>query len=194
MMIQEKFKNSLSAIIDMEDTEWEKLYSAFELQQVPAGTVLTRIGGTERKLYFIVQGIVRLYCIGSKQQDVTVFLFKEHHFASSYQSFLTQELSDQALETLEPCTLMVINRRDFDKLHETVPKVNQLTRIIAEQRFINAQRIFSSHITQTPEQRYLNFERQQGDLLLRVPHHIIASFLGITSVSLSRIRNRVCRK
>ena len=82
----------------------------------------------------------------------------------------------------------------MDELYEQVPKINILTRKIAEQRFINAQQILSSFLLDTPEERYLKFIEKNGDLLLRVPHHIIASFLGITPVSLSRIRKRVQEK
>jgi CRP-like cAMP-binding protein len=66
-----------------------------------------------------------------------------------------------------------------------------LARKIAEQRFINAQLILSSYILDSPEERWKKFEATNGDLLLRVPHHMIASFLGITPVSLSRIRKRL---
>jgi hypothetical protein len=69
--------------------------------------------------------------------------------------------------------------------------MNILTRKVAEQRFINAQRILSSFILDSPEDRYRKFEEQNKDLLQRVPQHIIASFLGITPVSLSRIRKRI---
>ncbi|RYZ20118.1 MAG: hypothetical protein EOO10_23570 [Chitinophagaceae bacterium] len=66
-----------------------------------------------------------------------------------------------------------------------------MARKVAEQRFINAQLLLSSFILDSPEERYRKFEGQHGDLLLRVPHHIIASYLGITPVSLSRIRKRL---
>jgi CRP/FNR family transcriptional regulator, anaerobic regulatory protein len=62
---------------------------------------------------------------------------------------------------------------------------------VAEQRFINAQLLLSSFILDSPEERYRKFEDMHGDLLLRVPHHMIASYLGITPVSLSRIRKRL---
>ena len=66
-----------------------------------------------------------------------------------------------------------------------------VARKVAEQRFINAQMMLASFILDSTEERYCKFEEQHGDLLLRVPHHIIASYLGITPVSLSRIRKRL---
>jgi len=89
---------------------------------------------------------------------------------------------------------LVINYRDLNKLYELIPKMNVLARKVAEQRFINAQLILSSYILDGPEERYRKFEKEHGDLLLRVPHYMIASFLGITPVSLSRIRKRLLRE
>jgi CRP-like cAMP-binding protein len=89
--------------------------------------------------------------------------------------------------------LLVINKTELEKLYEALPKMHILARKVAEQRFINAQLMLSSFILDTPEERYSKFEKQHGHLLLRVPHHIIASLLGITPVSLSRIRKRLIR-
>ena len=99
--------------------------------------------------------------------------------------------SIQTLETLEDCDLLVITKEGMENLYELVPKVNILTRKVAEQRFINSQMILSSFILDSPEERYRKFETHNKDLLLRVPQHMIASYLGITHVSLSRIRKRL---
>lgn len=181
-------------IISLNKEEWEVVQSAFDVLHVPHKQVLTDLGQVEENIYFLAQGLMRLYCLNVKGEETTIFLYRERHFASCYLSFLTQTPSEQALETLENCILFSISKRKYDMLHQKIPKMNIITRVVAEQRFVNAQRIFSSHIMQSPEERYLSFERQHGDLLLRIPHHIIASFLGITPVSLSRIRNRVSRK
>ncbi|MEX1120495.1 MAG: hypothetical protein WED82_00080 [Balneolales bacterium] len=123
-----------------------------------------------------------------------LFLFKENFFASSYYSFITQTPSNQALETFEDTTLLCINKKALDELYLLIPKMHLISRVIADQRFINSQTIFTSQIMHTAEERYLQFEKNHGDLLLRVPHHIIASFLGITPVSMSRIRKRLVKK
>lgn len=124
-------------------------------------------------------------------EDITAFIFREHLFASSYDSFLRQAPSIQGLDTLEDSELLVITRDDLNTLYKKVPRMETLGRKIAEQRFINAQQILSSYILDSPVERWKKFEATNGDLLLRVPHHMIASFLGITPVSLSRIRKRI---
>lgn len=187
-------KNAFDQIVQFDEHEWSIVQETFEVQRVPSKRLLTSLGKVETNIYFVVEGLMRLYCMNVKDEETTIFIYKENHFASCYQSFLTQTPSEQALEALEDCTLLSIDKQGYDRLHREVPKMNIITRVVAEQRFINAQRIFSSHIMHSPEERYRNFERQHGDLLLRIPHHIIASFLGVTPVSLSRIRNRMSRK
>lgn len=163
---------------------------AFTFRQVPKKFTLIREGDISRELYFINRGLLRLY-YAKEGEEITAFIFREGLFASSYESFLQQSPGIQNLETLEDCDLLVLTYDRLQELYKKLPKMNILTRKVAEQRFINAQRIFSSFILDSPEERYRKFEAQHKDLLQRVPQHIIASYLGITPVSLSRIRKRI---
>ncbi len=177
-------------IIKLTPGEKALLESAFTVRQVPRRFKLAEEGKIARELFFINKGLVRLYYT-KDGAEITGYIFREHLFAASYDSFLRQAPSIQTLETLEDCDLLVINHSAMEKLYEEMPSMHILTRKVAEQRFINAQMILSSFILDSPEERYRKFEEQHGDLLLRVPHHIIASFLGMTPVSMSRIRKRM---
>lgn len=176
--------------VSLNGKEKQGLEDAFTFRQVPKKFVLAEEGKIARELYFIVKGLVRLYYT-KDGEEITGFIFREGLFASSYDSFLRQAPSLQTLETLEDCDLLVINDNRLQQLYEELPKMNIVVRKIAEQRFINAQQVLSSFILDSPEERYRKFAAQHGDLLLRVPHHMIASYLGITPVSLSRIRKRM---
>jgi CRP-like cAMP-binding protein len=189
-----ELRKYLESFISFTEEEWTILSESFQPMRVDKKTHLTELGQREKYMYFVVKGLVRLYCMNTKAETATTFFFRENHFASCYDSFLNGSPSSQALETLEDCILLAIRKEQFDLIHEQLPKLSRLTREITDQRFINTQRIFMSYITQTPEQRYLSFEKYNADLLLRVPQHIIASFLGMTPVSLSRIRNRLMKK
>lgn len=179
----------IDAIAPFTDKEKSVVENAFTFRQVPRRFKLTEEGKVARELYFIVKGLVRLYYT-KDGEEITGFIFREHLFASCYDSFLRQVPSIQTLETIEDCELLVITHNDINELYEILPKMNIFTRKVAEQRFINAQMVLSSFILDSPEERYRKFEEQHGDLLLRVPHHIIASYLGMTPVSMSRIRKR----
>ncbi len=170
--------------------EKQVIESYFTVREVPKKFTLIPHGMIARELYFINKGLLRLYYT-KNGEDITAFIFREHLFASCHDSFLRQLPSIQGLDTLEDCQLLVTTFEGLHALYKKVPRMERLTRKIAEQRFINAQQILSSHILDSPEERWKKFEALNGDLLLRVPHHMIASFLGITPVSLSRIRKRI---
>ncbi len=184
------FRQLLSQIVPFTEKELDMVESQFVFRQVPKKYKLVEEGKIANELYFVLKGLIRLYYT-KDGEEITGFIFKENLFGSSYDSFLRQTPSIQTLETLEDSEILVITKEKMEMLYETVPKVNVLTRKVAEQRFINSQMILSSFILDSPEERYRKFEMQNKDLLQRVPQHIIASYLGITHVSLSRIRKRL---
>ncbi len=190
------YKDLLKAIgtfVSFNAREKELFQSAFTYREVPRHVTLIREGQVANELYFIKKGLLRLYY--NKEGDyITAYFFREHLFAGSFESFLQSSPGIQYLETLEKSELLVLTKEKLDELYETMPKINILTRKIAEQRFINAQQILSSFLLDSPEERYRKFIRQNSDLFLRIPHHLIASYLGITPVSLSRIRKRLMDK
>ncbi|MCF1715291.1 Crp/Fnr family transcriptional regulator [Flavihumibacter sp. RY-1] len=188
-MFSALFKYS-AQLVSFTREEQQIIESYFSVRQVPKKFTLIQNGKIARELYFINKGLLRLY-YSKDTEDITAFIFREHLFASSYDSFLRQAPSIQGLDTLEDSELLVITYDDLNTLYKKVPRMETLARKIAEQRFINAQQILSSYILDSPEERWKKFEAINGDLLLRVPHHMIASFLGITPVSLSRIRKRL---
>lgn len=183
----------VSHFITLTEQERLLLEQCFTFKQVPKNYVLVNEGEIANELYFINKGLMRLY-YNKDGEHITGFIFREGLFASSYDSFLQQLPGNQILETIEPCELLCLSKEKMDFLYDELPKINVLTRKIAEQRFINGQQILSSFLIDSPEERYIKFERSQGDLFLRVPHHIIASYLGVTPVSLSRIRKRIQTK
>lgn len=172
------------------EADWRYFESCFVYRELPKNYLLVAEGQVAREMYFVLGGLLRLFY--NKDGDHrTTFIFREGLFAGSYDSFLQQKPGIQLLESLEPCQLLAIKREDWVEIHTRIPLMNVLTRMIAEERFLNAQRILASFQLDSPEERYRKFLEEEADLLLRVPHHIIASYLGITPVSLSRIRKRI---
>jgi CRP/FNR family transcriptional regulator, anaerobic regulatory protein len=186
----ELFFSYTGKILSFSSKERSLIESFFTFRQVGKKYRLVEEGKIAREVYFINKGLLRLF-YNKDGEEITAFIFREGLFAASYDSFLRAAPSIQVLETLEDAELLVISKEQLDQLTEQVPRMNILLRKVAEQRFINAQQVLSSFILDSPEERYRKFSEQHGDLLLRVPHHLIASYLGITPVSFSRIRKRV---
>ena len=168
---------------------WEKFNHLFKVQDVPAKTTLLNAGQVANKIYFVEKGCLRVW-FNNNGKDVTFQFFFEGESVSSIESFKTKQPSLFTIESIEPCTLYAISYKDFEFLVEHSVEVQK---IVAEQTFerlLLYQHLFLSRIKDNPEKRYKDLLNQYPKLLQRVPQHFIASYLGITSVSLSRIRNR----
>ena len=124
-------------------------------------------------------------------KEITGFIFQEHMFCGSHESFFSQVPSMQVLETLEPCELLVLSFESLQELYEKVPKMNTMVRKLLEQRMANAQKVVASLIMNKPEDRYRSLLELHPEWVHRVPQQVLATYLGITPVSLSRIRRRL---
>ena len=156
---------------------------------VPGKTVLLEEGKVADKLYMIRKGCLRLSFFNDGR-DITFQFFFEGDVVASFNSLHHRQPSLFSLETLEPAELSVIKKNDFYDLIQRIPSLRQAYEENLIERFHTYQLLFLSRIRNTPQQRYEELLKEHPDIIRRVPQHYIASYLGITPVSLSRIRNR----
>ncbi len=171
--------------------EERQFIEAFVYREVPSQYRLVEYGEVCREICFLNKGCVRLYYLTDDGEEVSGFLFTEGLFLSALESFLAESPSVQVLETVEPCELLVLPKMKLEKLYEELPKTQVFMRKLLEERFVNAQKVVASFVLDKPEERYLKLIAAQPDLLQRFPQHVLATYLGITPVSLSRIRKRI---
>lgn len=174
---------------ETENKEWGQFLHLFQREEVPAKTVLLKEGMVSKKAFYIVEGCVRSW-FNNDGKDITFQFFFEGQGVSSFESFRTNQPSLFTLETIEPCILNSISKTDFQTILDSSPIIRQQIEEQTFQRLIFYQRLFLSRIKDNPEKRYKDLLENNPEILKRVPQHYIASFLGITPVSLSRIRNR----
>ncbi len=180
----------VNGMLKLKDKEWEAFSAAFVHRLVPKKFNLLAPGQTAREAYFVLKGVTRLY-YRKEDSDISANFIFENGFITSLESFLLRIPSRQGIETIEDCELLVITKDKLDALTETYPVFHQFSRAIAEWGFIMLQQRASSFILDSPEERYTNMMQQRPEILERVPQHMIASYLGVTPVSLSRIRKRI---
>ena len=186
----QQLRQSVATIASLTERELRLFEQQCIYREVPKKFTLVEEGQVARELYFINRGCLRFY-YNRDGDEITGFIFLENMFATALDSFLQQEPSAQIVETLEDCELLVISYSALQQLYDYSTNFQIFGRKLAEQRLVNAQRILSSYILDSPEERYRKLLATQPEWLLRVPQHYIASFLGITPVSLSRIRKRM---
>ena len=172
------------------EKEKSELEDILIFQEVPKKYPLLKIGEIAREIYFINKGCTRLF-YDKDGEEITGFFFLENMMLGGFESMLTLQPSQQGIETLEPCELVILPFSKFDALHEKIPRLNIFTRKLLAERFVFAQKVVASLILNSPEERYLQLFQRQPELLNRVPQHMLATYLGITPVSLSRIRKRI---
>ncbi len=156
---------------------------------IPSKTILLEEGKIADRLYLIRKGCLRLFFY-NEGKDITFQFFFEGDFVASFDSLYRRKPSLFSLESIEPTEVSTIKRDDFYHLIEQAPSLKQIYEEKLIDRFHVYQQLFLSRIKNTPQQRYEELLKEYPDIIQRVPQHYIASYLGITPVSLSRIRKR----
>lgn len=192
-MTNDNTSKAIQQITGINDIELSIVLKYFELKNIKKKTNLLKAGSIAKEVYFIISGCIRLF-YEKDGVDISAFFFTEKMFAGAYDSFVSQKPSRHNIETLEDSQVLAISYKALQELFIEFPKMNEFVRKIIEERFVSLHELFTSLILDSPEERYLNLKKQRPDLLNRIPQHQIATFLGITPVSLSRIRNRVTKK
>lgn len=152
-------------------------------------TVLLNEGDVPRKIFFVRKGCLRA-SLSSRGKEITFQFFFEGDAVVSIEGFRKAQPSPISITAVEACELSVLKKEGFDLILRENPEVKDLLLELAFQRFSDYSRLFLSHLRDTPRQRYLALMHEDPRLLERVPQRYIASYLGVTPVSLSRIRHR----
>lgn len=169
--------------------EWDKFSHLFKRKEIPAKTTILREGQISESAFYLKNGCVRSW-FNNDGKDITFQFFFEGSGVSSVESFKSGRPSMFSLESIETCVIDYISKKDFQYILDQSPILKNEIEEQIFNRLIFYQHLFLSRIKNNPRERYEELIEQQPEILKRVPQHYIASYLGITSVSLSRIRNR----
>lgn len=183
-----KFRELLDRFHKMSDQEWAGFEQALVYKEVNKNEWLTQEAQTERYLYFIELGAVRKYYLKGDKEYTIDFRF-EGEFVSAYASFITQEPSRQYLQALENTQLVAISYEQMQKMYRTQVG-ERLGRMNAEHIFVAKSRREASLMLDSPDEKYQKLLKDKGEWFLRLPQHYIASYLGMTPETLSRVKKR----
>jgi CRP-like cAMP-binding protein len=185
----------MSQTIAIDDDEWAALEPYIFTKNIKKKTVYLREGTVSTDIGFVVKGALRQYYIVDGEEKTTFFFF-DNSFVCDYDSFLTQRPTDHYIEAIEDCEILYFSREVIYRLYRLYPKYETFGKLIAESVYLCIKERLTHFLLNTPEQRYRHFMQstEADQILQRVPQHYVASYLGITPVSLSRIRARVARE
>jgi len=185
---------NISRYIQLTKEETEYFTSLLKEKKLRRKQYLLQEGDICRYENFVVQGCLRTYHIDSKGQEHIVQFAVEDWWIGDMYSFLTQKPSRYAIDALEDSVVLSIEKKSMDELYIKVPKFEKFYRHLLQNAFIALQERITSNISETGEERYRQFQLKYSKIEERVPQRMIASFLGLTPESLSRIRRQFTDK
>lgn len=166
------------------------LEECFKEKVLPANEYLLTEPTICRHLYFLQQGAVRgYYTLDGK--EVTHWFAFENDFVTSFHSFITGEPAVENLQAIEGCILWSISKDDLNKLLHQFREIETAVRIAYEKYYIRLEERFVNAQFKTASERYAQLLQQTPHILNRVPLGQVASFLGISQETLSRVRSRL---
>lgn len=175
--------------IKADEKNWSKFKDVIIEKGIAAKTVLLYEGEISNNIYFIKKGCLREW-FNKDGKEITFQFFFEGQPVASIDSFMNQKPSLFTIESIEPSTILSIRKEYSDELVTIYPEFKTGFQDFIFQRFRNYGQLFLSRIKDTPEERYHDLIQNHPEIIKRIPQHYIASFLGISPISLSRIRNR----
>jgi len=176
--------------VELNEAEESLILDAFEPIAVKKKKDLLVPGGVCRSVYFITSGAVRSYHVDEKGVEHIFQINLENSWISDLESFFSQKPSNYYIESIEASTLLRISYERLEILYAEVPKLERYFRILFQRAYLNALQRLNSTMWDTAEERYNDMVKENCTILQRVPQTYIASYLGITPESLSRIRKK----
>lgn len=187
-------RNAIEKFIKLSDEDWNLLLPHLKIKKLKKHDLLSQIGKVSNDVGFVLDGMLRHFYLKDGEEKTTYFYF-ENHFVTSYISCITKQPSQLSIEALSDCTLIVF---PYDTLQELFNKSmvwQKFGRLIAEYIAIGLEERMVGLLMLSPEERYLELIKgNKIKIIERIPQHYIANYLGITPVSMSRIRNRITKK
>lgn len=160
--------------------------------QLTKGELLVTAGTTCSSIYLIRKGILRSF-VKEGIKEITTWISREQELATSITSFGLQQPARENIQALEDCELSALNLEDLQYLYDHFPEANVVGRKILEKYYRDAEeRAFIARLMEATT-KYKHFIATKSDLLNRVPLKFIASYLGMTLETLSRIRSKLSR-
>ncbi|WP_210521136.1 Crp/Fnr family transcriptional regulator [Hymenobacter terricola] len=175
-------------------------FTADDLRHIQAATLLRPLRKRQYLLHagdvdmyhgFVAQGCLRTYTVDAKGGEHIIYFAPENWWAGDQESLASGQPSRYNIDAIEDSTLLLIKRDDFVRLRQELPVFNSVINAILYRGFMASQTRIHAAISYSAEEKYREFLHHFPGLALRIPQHMVASYLGMTTETLSRIRNRL---
>lgn len=185
------FKIFITQITPISDSEFEKTVVFFKEKTLQKGDFFVEQGKVCKHIAFVNKGTLRTFYINDKAEEITSCFCTENGLTTSYKSFILQEPSNLFIQALEYAELLVIDYDHLQKLYSTSIVWQNIGRAVAEREYIVMEKYASVLNNETAKEKYMRLLKEQPNVLQKANIEDIASYLGITRRTLSRIRKEI---
>lgn len=177
------------------EAEWQLLAGAVRPCHLARGQHFVQAGEYRPEIALLLRGSCRLYYLRPSGEERTTYFFFENHLLADYPSCLSGQPSGLNIQALTEAELLVFDYAVLRRLYDECPAYERFGRILAEYHLLGTDARLVEQLMLSPEERYRALLASgKTKILERVPQHLVANYLGVTPVSLSRIRARVARE
>lgn len=186
-----QLKTSLQSITTISDEEFENASTYFREVRLEKGESLLQEGNVCKQMAFVTKGVLRTFYLNHKAQEITHCFRTAGMFASAYRSFILQEPSFLSITALEYVELILIDYDHLQKLYQTSLVWQRIGRILAERAYIEMEDYATVLNNELAIEKYQRLLKEQPEVIQKSNVEHIATYLGVTRRTLSRIRQEV---
>lgn len=179
---------AITTYVPLTKEEIELFNSFYTLKQFPKKTIILQAGEVCKFEAFVIKGCLKSYFLDETGSEVVLTFASENWWVSDISSFYEGKPSKMYIESLEDCELLMITLEDKEALLRQLPQLERAFRIMIQRHLSVYQERLFANIALSAKERYTIFLEKYPSIPQRVPQHLIASYLGISPESLSRIR------
>lgn len=188
------FADYLRKRISITDQQLKEVEQLFKTKKVEKGKIILQLGEVCQYTYFVTNGCLRSYVIDDKGKEHILQFAIENWWISEQISFINHEPSMYFIDAVEDTEFVQTDEQGWNEFHKIVPQAMEMNRKLQLNSLRSFQKRLVSHLSASGEQRYLSFIKTYPPLALRLPQKMIASYLGVTPESLSRIRKELANQ
>jgi signal-transduction protein with cAMP-binding, CBS, and nucleotidyltransferase domain len=190
----EQIRQVMKQMIDVSEEELNDFLSQAIIKTFKRQEILSRPNSIPNEIFFVNKGIIRVLITDSEGTEHTIHFGLENQFITDYSNFIQKLPSNYCLQTLEETQVVILPRSSIEWGYRNLKEGQKMGRLIAEYYYIYQDERIKNNYVKTPKERYDSITEVFPNIHNRVPQHMIASYLGITPIHLSRLKKAEIEK
>lgn len=190
----ELLQQKVAEVTSITEEEFNFCRTLFTPRRIRKKQYLLQEGEVCKYQAFVEKGMLRSYTVDEKGAEHILQIAPEGWWIADLYSFLTDEPSQYNIDAIEDAEILLITKTAWNLLMQDVPQFEHYFRILLQNHLVATQRRVMQSMTETAEEKYIRFTQSYPACMQRVPQHMIASYLGITRETLSRLRRQLAER